>query len=79
MIERWKILIHCENSTFVHHSDFSNYTKVEEATLEIVFDYLFDIGTEKFLLEKGKKYFINYLIDGIQGILNLVKIWRLSG
>ena len=29
---------------------------VDAATLEDVFDYLFDLGVRKFLLEKGKKY-----------------------
>jgi len=29
--------------------------KVDGATLEDVFDYLFDLGAEKFLSEKGKK------------------------
>jgi len=30
--------------------------KVDGATSEDVFDYLFDLGAEKFLSEKGKKY-----------------------
>jgi len=30
--------------------------KVEGATSEDVFDYLFDLGAGKFLLEKGKTY-----------------------
>ena len=30
--------------------------KVDGAKLEDVFDYLFDLGVRKFLLEKGKKY-----------------------
>jgi len=30
--------------------------KVDEATSEDVFDYLFDLGAWKFLSEKGKKY-----------------------
>jgi len=30
--------------------------KVEGATSEDVFDYLFDLGAEKFLSEKRKKY-----------------------
>jgi len=30
--------------------------KVDGAELEDIFDYLFDIGAEKFLSEEGKKY-----------------------
>jgi len=51
-----KILIHCRNTTFIYHDEFSKYMKVDGATSEDVFDYLFDLGVEKFLLEKGKKY-----------------------
>jgi len=55
-IEREKILMHCENTTFIYHDDFSKYMKVDGATSEDVFDYLFDLGDGKFLSEKGKKY-----------------------
>ena len=48
--------MHCENTTFIYHNDFSKYMKVDGATSEDVFDYLFDLGAEKFLSEKGKKY-----------------------
>jgi len=30
--------------------------KVERATSKDIFDYLFDVGARKFLLEKEKKY-----------------------
>jgi len=56
LIERRKILIYCGNTTFIYHEDFSKYMKVEGATSEDVFDYFFDLGTEKFLSEKEKKY-----------------------
>ena len=39
--------------------------KVEGATSKDVFDYLFDIGAEKFLSEKKRNIFMNYLKDGI--------------
>jgi len=45
-----------ENATFIYHEEFSKYMKIEGATSEDVFDYLFDLGAEKFLSEKGKKY-----------------------
>jgi len=32
--------------------------KVEGAVSEDIFDYLFDIGAEKFLLVKGKQYLL---------------------
>jgi len=37
------------------HEEFSKYIKVEGATSEDVFDYLFDLGVGKFLSEKEKK------------------------
>jgi len=55
-IERGKILMHYGNTTFIYHDDFSKYMKVDGATSEDVFDYLFHLGAEKFLSEKGKKY-----------------------
>ena len=39
----------CENTIFIYHEEFSKYMKVEGATLEDVFDYLFDLGAGKFL------------------------------
>ena len=56
LIKLAKPLIHCGNTAFIYRDDLSKYIKVEGATLEDVFDYLFDIGVGKFLLEKGKKY-----------------------
>ena len=55
-IEQRKILMHCENTTFIYHDKFRKYMKVERATLEDVFDYLFDLGAKKFLSENGKRY-----------------------
>ena len=48
--------MHWGNTTFAYHNEFSKYMKVEGATWEDVFDYLIDVGAEKFLSEKGKKY-----------------------
>ena len=62
-------------TTFVYHNDFNKYMKVKRATSEYVFDYLFAIELEKFLLErKERNIFMNYLKDGIQNIFNLMKI-----
>jgi len=45
-----------ENIAFVYHSEFNKYMKVEEATSEDVFDYLFDVKVRKLFLEKGQRY-----------------------
>jgi len=55
-IELGRPLTHCKNTTFIYHDDLSKYMNVEGAPLEDAFDYFFDVGTEKFILEKGKKY-----------------------
>ena len=49
--------MHYGNTTFIDHNQFNEYMKAEGAKSEDVFDYLFDVGVGKFLLEKGKKYF----------------------
>ena len=46
----------CKKTTFAYHDAFSKYMKAKRATLEDVFDYVFDVGAEKFLSEKEKKY-----------------------
>jgi len=48
--------MHYGITTFIYHDDFSKYMKVDGATSEDVFDYIFDLGAGKFLWEKGKKY-----------------------
>ena len=48
--------MHYGNTTFAYHNEFSEYMKVEGATSEDIFDFLFDVGAGKFLSEKGKKY-----------------------
>ena len=48
--------MHCENATFIYHEEFSKYMKVKGAMSKDVFDYLFDLEAEKFLLKKEKKY-----------------------
>jgi len=55
-IEQGKILMHYGNTTFIYRDDFNKYMKVDGATSEEVFDYVFDLGVGKFLSEKGKKY-----------------------
>ena len=47
--------MHCENTIFAYDNEFKEYMKVEGAVSEDIFDYLFDIGAGKFLLEKEKK------------------------
>ena len=50
--------MHCGNTTFAYDNEFKDYMKVDGAVLEDIFDYLFDVGAEKFLSEKGKKYLL---------------------
>jgi len=55
-IERGKVLMHCGNTTFIYHDDFSKYMKIDGAFSEDVFDYPFDLEAGKFLSKKGMKY-----------------------
>ena len=48
--------------------------KVDGASLEDFFEYLFDIGVENFLWKKEKDTDMIYLRNGIWTILNLTKI-----
>ena len=48
--------MHCGNTTFAYHNEFSEHMKVKGATSEDVFDYLFKVRVGK--LEKGKKYLL---------------------
>ena len=45
--------------------------KVEGAVLEDIFNYLFDVETEKFLSEKGKKYLLELFEKWDPGHLQL--------
>ena len=56
LIEQGRMLMHYENTTFIYHTEFSKYVKVEEAHSNHAFDYLFDARARKFLIEKRKKY-----------------------
>ena len=51
--------MHCENTTFAYDNEFNKYMKAEGAVSKDLFDYLFDVGAEKFLSENGKKYLLN--------------------
>jgi len=48
--------------------------KVKGATLEDLFDYLIDVAIRKFLLKEGKRHIYELFENGIQRILNLMKI-----
>jgi len=50
--------MHCGNTTFAYDSKFKEYMKVEGVVSEDIFDYFFDVGVEKFLSEKEKKYLL---------------------
>jgi len=65
LIELRRPVIHCENTIFIYYDDLSKYMKVEGATSNDVFDYLFDVGVEKFISKKGRNIFMNYLKNGI--------------
>ena len=58
LIENGKTLMHCRNTTFAYHNEFSEHMKVEGTSSEDVFYYLFDVGAIKFLSKKGKKYLL---------------------
>ena len=53
-----KTLMHCGNTTFAYSNEFKDYMKVNGAESEDIFYYLFDVGIEKFLSEKVKKYLL---------------------
>jgi len=46
-IEPRKIPMHCKKTTFLYHEKFSTYMKVDGATSEDIFDYLFEMGVKK--------------------------------
>jgi len=48
--------MHCGNITFIYHEEFNKYMKINGAMSEDIFDYLFNMRVEKFLLEKEKKH-----------------------
>ena len=50
--------MHCGNTTFVYSNEFNDYMKVDGAESEDIFDYLIDIGAEKFLSKEEKKYLL---------------------
>ena len=74
IIEQGNILLHCGNTTFVYHNDLGKYMNIEGATSEDVFDYLFDVRAENSYEKSKRNIFIDYLKDGIQSVLNLMKI-----
>ena len=47
-----------ENTTFAYSNEFKDYIKVDRAESEDIFYYLFDVGGEKFLSKKEKKYLL---------------------
>ena len=47
-----------QKHTFAYDNEFKEYMEVEGVVLEDIFDYVFDVGAKKFLLEKGKKYLL---------------------
>ena len=50
--------MHYGNITFAYDNEFKEYMKVEGATSEDVFDYIFEVGGGKFLSETWKKYLL---------------------
>jgi len=59
---------------FASHNELNEYMKVDGATSEDVFEYLFDVGAKKFLSKKEINNSLKYLRSGIEGIFNLIKI-----
>jgi len=64
--EQGKILIHCENTTLIYHEEFNNYMKVDGAMSE-------DIFLENFYQKKERNIYMNYLKNGMQNTLKLMK------
>jgi len=58
LIEKGKTLMHCGNTTFAYSNKFKDYMEVDGVESKNIFDYLFDVGAGKFLLEEGKKYIL---------------------
>jgi len=52
--------MHYGDTAFIYHEEFSKYMKVDGATSEDIFNYLFDIEVGKFLSEKGRNIYMNY-------------------
>ena len=52
------MIMHCGNTTSAYDNEFKEHMKVEEAVLEDILDYLFDVGVGKFLSETEKKYLL---------------------
>ena len=50
--------MHCGSTTFAYSNEFNDYMKVDGVESENIFDYLFDVGAEKFLSQEGKKYLL---------------------
>jgi len=50
--------MHCGNTTFAFGNEFEDYMKVNGAESKDIFDYLFDVGAEKFFSENEKKYLL---------------------
>ena len=46
------------STTFAYDNEFKDYMKVEGAVSEDIFDYLLDVGAEKLLSVKEKKYLL---------------------
>jgi len=74
LIAMGRPLMYCGNTTFIYHDNLSKYIKVEGATSEGVFDYLFDVIAGNSYLKKERNFFMNYLKSRIQSIFNLMKI-----
>jgi len=74
LIEHEKMLMHWGNTTFGCDNEFKECMKLEGVVWEDIFDYLFDVGVGKFLLEKERNIFLNYLRNRSQSISNLMKI-----
>jgi len=53
--------MHCGNTVLAYDNEFKDYMKVDGVVSGDILDYLFDVGAEKFLSKKGKKYLLELL------------------
>jgi len=72
-IERGKILMHCENTTFIYHDEFNKYIKVDGATSEEIFDYLFNFSEPENSYQNKKRNINMNCLNGIQNTLKMMK------
>ena len=68
--------MHYENTTFIYFSDFSKYIKVE-GTSEDALIISLKLELKILYLKNKRDIYMIYLRNGIQSIINLMKIFMI--